>query len=375
MKTITTFLLLFLSVSIFAQDVTFVHQATTDNIGIQGSILWATYIDHPELNNNPDAIAIVNGNLNPTGTDVFNSNSIGVYYEPFNSRWGIFNENFELMPENSSYSVYILNDGTGITHVSTSTNQGPAASITLIDHPLLNGNPEMQPLITKKWEESTQVYDTLNYGVYYDTDSSRWGIYNEEGGQDIPENSTFNIMVQPSSNATVYTHQVTAENANINATFLDHPLLNNNPNAVFVATHAWGVNGQNSQILADYTFTQWYNAGIGRWAILNNFAENEMEIGTTYHVAINDEVLSINDINSSIKLSAHPNPTIDITNITSTTEIQKITVHNILGQEVVSLDIDNLFDVQIDLSTQNTGTYIFSIKTVNGVQNLKIVKQ
>ncbi len=72
--------------------------------------------------------------------------------------------------------------------------------------------------------------------------------------------------------------------------------------------------------------------------------------------------------------SAYPNPVKDILNLAYTKNISSISVHNLLGQEVMSKTI-NATHSQVDLSRLSGGTYLVKV-TVDGlVKTIKVVKQ
>ena len=75
-----------------------------------------------------------------------------------------------------------------------------------------------------------------------------------------------------------------------------------------------------------------------------------------------------------IGFSAYPNPVKDILNLTYTQNISKVSIHNLLGQEVITKSI-NATQSQIDMSSLTNGTYLVKV-TVDGlVKTLKVLKQ
>ncbi len=72
----------------FAEPVeaVFVHRAVPENTRAN-----STYLDHPLINGDPNAILYVTQNWNPGGGDgTYNSHPIGVWYGPNIQRWAIF---------------------------------------------------------------------------------------------------------------------------------------------------------------------------------------------------------------------------------------------------------------------------------------------
>lgn len=72
--------------------------------------------------------------------------------------------------------------------------------------------------------------------------------------------------------------------------------------------------------------------------------------------------------------SAYPNPVKDVLNVSYSTEISSIRVINMIGQEVISKNI-NATSTQVDMSHLSAGTYIVNVTVGDNVKTLKVVKQ
>jgi hypothetical protein len=84
----------------------FVHTATVGNT--TGHI---TYIDHPATNNRPSALLFVTFNYNPPDSPGTGSPYLtGVYYDPSQHKWAIFNQNFAAMPVGTSFNVLVTSN-------------------------------------------------------------------------------------------------------------------------------------------------------------------------------------------------------------------------------------------------------------------------
>ncbi len=86
------------------------------------------------------------------------------------------------------------------------------------------------------------------------------------GGEDrpLPNNST----AAESGGESVFVHRATPQNTFANSTYLDHPLTNDNPNAVLSVTQNWNPGGDGG-IYNDHPVGVWYDANARRWAIFN----------------------------------------------------------------------------------------------------------
>ena len=83
--------------------------------------------------------------------------------------------------------------------------------------------------------------------------------------------------------------------------------------------------------------------------------------------------LSTSDFDNT-SFSYYPNPTNGILNVNYSLEISKIQVSTILGQEVLSKNI-NAKEGQIDMEFLPTGTYLVKVSSDNKVKIIKVVKQ
>lgn len=82
--------------------------------------------------------------------------------------------------------------------------------------------------------------------------------------------------------------------------------------------------------------------------------------------------LANTDFNDS-SLSIYPNPARDIVNFSSTKTIEKITIYNVLGQEVVRKGIFNN-SFSIDISHLSSGTYFAKLSENNAPKTIKFIK-
>ena len=300
MKFLTTLLLLLIGTVITAQDRIYVHTATVSNTS--GNV---TYIDHPDLNGNPNAGLVFVHTYNPGGgSGTYNNKVTGLWYNGGNSRWAIYNEDASALTIGSSYNVYIANSSNVITHVASVANQGSAPSLTVIDDVNFNNQNPGPYAVMSNYFNPNSVYNNQNYGFYYETSISRREIY-EEGLNPIPNNAAFKILVNGSGNGVQrFTHQSAAGNISGNYTILDHPALNNNPNATFVYSHYYGVNGASSNVYLNKTTGVWYTGT--RWAIYNEDLST-MPSGVAFDVIIapNDNLTYVPDDNFEAYLEAN----------------------------------------------------------------------
>ena len=65
----------------------------------------------------------------------------------------------------------------------------------------------------------------------------------------------------------------------------------------------------------------------------------------------------------------------DSLNIDGNAAIDSIEIINQLGQSVLEVDINSMFNNQINLSKLNTGIYFLKVKSASKTQTIQILKQ
>jgi hypothetical protein len=95
--------------------------------------------------------------------------------------------------------------------------------------------------------------------------------------------------------------------------------------------------------------------------------------GGVTDIVIDGELLSADD-NIIEGFSYYPNPTDETLNLSSVEAIEDVAIYNLLGQQVMGLDV-NATSTQLDTSSLATGAYIMKV-TVNGqVGTYKVIKR
>lgn len=136
----------------------------------------------------------------------------------------------------------------------------------------------------------------------------------------------------------------------------------NTGNNVFVQTEILG-----GEYLADCIIDDFTGDGL-KDIIIQGFANRTNVYWNT------STVLSVTDsIISSQEVNYFPNPAKDIVTFSSKNIIENITIFNLLGQEVLSKQV-NSEDLSIDISNLSSGTYIAKLKNNGKIQTVKLVK-
>ena len=93
----------------------------------------------------------------------------------------------------------------------------------------------------------------------------------------------------------------------------------------------------------------------------------------TFLISAYDASLSNNTF-SDEKFIAYPNPVKDILNLSYSKEISNVEVYNILGQQVITKEI-NASQSQVDMSQLAPGTYMVKAFVDNQTQTIKVIKE
>jgi len=361
MKTIFTLLISLCLTTVSAQNM-FVHTATAGNISAD-----ASFIDHPDLNGNSGAQILVSHNWNPPGSaGVYNDNNTGVFWSAGQDKWGVYNENASAMVLGSSYNIYI-GDGDVVLHIADLANQATNPVYSVINHPDLNGNPNARMVLTTYFNPNNLRNDHT-YAVWYNDATDRWNIFPEDL-VNLPLDTAFFLGI-PDGNVAVTTHRAEVANIVGNYTVIDHPLLNNNPAAVFVYLHNWGISGGSGNVVLDNITGAWYTGT--NWAI---YTEDfvAMPEDAEFDLMIYDPSLGVED--STIEgLSYFPNPVIDVININANTGIDQVTVFDILGRQVIQQNGDTA-TMKLNMSGLTSGNYLAKVQSGDSVEVIKLIKQ
>ncbi|RLD54456.1 MAG: hypothetical protein DRJ01_18010, partial [Bacteroidetes bacterium] len=100
----------------------------------------------------------------------------------------------------------------------------------------------------------------------------------------------------------------------------------------------------------------------------------DVEFTTTYESSYN-VITGINDINMN-NISIYPNPVSDMLHINNLTNVKNITISNVIGQKVKTVNNINSEILNINTSDLERGVYIISITDNNGnVRSSKLLKK
>lgn len=168
--------------------------------------------------------------------------------------------------------------------------QNIRSNSTYIDHPQSNGNPGAILLATLSQSGDTTDY-AHSIGVWYDSGAKRWAVFNQDTAQ-MREGSTFDVIVAKESPGdsspagdyeAIFVHRATAINVTDNATYVDHPSVNGEPNSTPSITPNWNPGGKGGTY-NDHPTGVRYDSDRKRWKIFNQ-DNARMPVDATFNVA------------------------------------------------------------------------------------------
>lgn len=281
-------------------SVFFTHTSTAGNIS--GS--W-TGIDNAYLNNNPNALVFATPAYNPGGgsSGIYHNHNVGVFYSPSTQRWGIYNEDGADMTADSAFFVYVSHPSYDLAFRHITTAESTTSNYTVLNHPQLNGNPNAVVNVIHNYPSGSGQYFNHTLGVWYSTSRQRWTIYMNESGT-MPDGFQFNVLVQ-ANKETSFVFKADASNIqpgiNDHVAVIDHPLLNNNPNALVYAMHNWNPAGISSAVIDNHPLGVLYTGG--RWTVYHTDFE-AIPVNAAYNIFVtypkaNAYSIEVDDQNST----------------------------------------------------------------------------
>ncbi len=170
------------------------------------------------------------------------------------------------------------------TQVAGKANSYCNSTCTLLDIPAINKNPAAILFATPVIENDINL-NPHPVGVYYVNEKQSWSIINLDQAA-MPPGSKFNVQYFSTPDAAYqFVHTVSKENLKDNNTrsFIDHPGLNNNPEAQFqyiIKLNGSGNNRDQVNTQYDAAAGKWYIYSAGKKALDYNIAFN-ISIGST----------------------------------------------------------------------------------------------
>lgn len=123
-----------------------------------------------------------------------------------------------------------------------------------------------------------------------------------------------------------------------------------------------------SEAPAEISFVAFSSAG--------NTSATTMKYDNYAVSAVNTTTMGVEDAIST-KFNMYPNPATDIINISNNENmgINKVTIVDLKGSVVRTINYNQEYNVQVNVSDLNAGIYIFNVETNDGVAMKKIIKK
>lgn len=260
----------------------FTHTATAGNTSND-----LTRLDNAYLNNHPEAKVFAMPVYNPGGgsSGAYYNHKIGVYYEVATGRWGIYNEDAAAIPADSTFFVYV-SQGFTQTFTQVTTADNTPGNYTILDSPLLNNNPNAVINVMHDWGTSgSGAYYNQVLGVWYSPSMEKWTIFNNVATA-MPVGLKFTVLIQPKKEGSFIFTATTSNimpGINDHVAVIDHPLLNDNPNALVYAIHNWNPPNTTFRDVDIHPLGVLYTSN--RWTVYHTDFE-AMTPGSTYNIFV-----------------------------------------------------------------------------------------
>jgi PKD repeat protein len=160
--------------------------------------------------------------------------------------------------------------------IHTAGSNNTVGATTYFDNPVTNGQSNAVLIVTPLLK-STGVYVDKSLSVIYS--NGKWGVFNQSGNN-MAVGSQFCVLVKTNTDK-AFSIVATASGS---LGVLNHPSLNNNPNARFLITQHY---------LSSASFVNNYPIGIyysgGNWIVFNQSGYN-MPTNARFNVVIDDKI-------------------------------------------------------------------------------------
>jgi hypothetical protein len=173
--------------------------------------------------------------------------------------------------------------GQATVFVHAATGENSRGDYTYLSHPRTNGDPDAIVLAKPSLgrEGDGEVAYGHNTGVWYEPEKKKWAIFNQDLAA-VPAGSAFEVVVPPADRG--FVHRAAQENTVGNATYLDDPLTNGEPDAEVSVTQNWNPGGGNG-VYNDHPVGVLYDEDVGKWLVYNE-DDSRMPEGAAFNVAV-----------------------------------------------------------------------------------------
>jgi hypothetical protein len=171
----------------------------------------------------------------------------------------------------------------GVSYVHRATDGNSRGNYTYLGDPRINGDPNAVVLVAPapgRGEEAGADYGH-NVGVWYEPGKKKWAIFNQDIAP-MADGSAFEVVLPPTSES--FVHRAALPNIVGNATYLDNPLTDGEPEAEVSVTQNWNPGGGNG-VYNDHPVGVLYDEDVDKWFVYNE-DEARMPEGADFNVAV-----------------------------------------------------------------------------------------
>jgi len=175
--------------------------------------------------------------------------------------------------------------GEETAYVHAATDANSRGDYTYLAHPRIDGDPDAvifaQPSPSRGGQAGAAYGH--NIGVWYEPTKERWAVFNQDLTA-VPAGTAFEVVVPPADRG--FVHRAALQNTVGNATYLDNPLTNGEPDAEVSVTQNWNPGGGNG-VYNDHPVGVQYDEDVQKWLVYNE-DDSRMPEGAAFNVVVSE---------------------------------------------------------------------------------------
>ena len=178
-------------------------------------------------------------------------------------------------------------DNKEASFVHRATDANSRGDYTYLDHRRVNGDPDAVVLAVPAPDRGNAGEEGAyghNVGVWFEPGARKWAIFNQDMAP-VPAGSAFEVVLPPASES--FVHRAGPSNVVGNATFLNNPLTDGEPDAVVSVTQNWNPGGRGG-VYNDHPLGVLYDEDMNKWFVYNRDGA-PMPEGAAFNVAVSGD--------------------------------------------------------------------------------------
>jgi hypothetical protein len=175
------------------------------------------------------------------------------------------------------------NEGGG-AFLHRATNENSRGDYTYLSDPAIDADADAVVLVVSSKDAAGDDYYGHNLGVWYEfADRKKWAIFNQDLAA-VPAGARFRVVLPPASESLV--HRAGPTNTVDNATYIDDPLTNGEPDIVLLVTQNWNPGG-GVGVYNDHPVGVLYDEDEQKWAVYNRDGA-QIPDGAAFNLAVSE---------------------------------------------------------------------------------------